>query len=81
MRELKDPTTRRSADNYEGVMYLDKLINKVNKMLKVIRAKKRDAKDIADYPTRAVTIQNLQDQERKLVMEFNKLYDVRRKQK
>ena len=81
MREAKDPKARRNdPDRYKGIGSLDRALKAVNKRLKLIRKAKRDAKDIKDYAERQIRIQYLMDEERKLIMRFNKAYDNVRKE-
>ena len=71
MREFKDPDARREISYYKNVTLLDKLINNTEKRLKVLRAKRREAQDIPDYPTRTIRVQEIRDKERALIMQFN----------
>ena len=51
------------------------MLKSINKQLKVVRAEKRQAKNIKNYSERVSKIQQLQEKERKLVMMFNKQYE------
>ena len=75
MREFKDSDTRREYSYYNNIPLLDKLINNVDKRLKVLRGKRREAQDIPDYPTRTIRVQEIRDKERSLIMEFNRKFE------
>ena len=79
--EAKNPKERRNdPGRYKGVGVLYNSLKAVNKKLKLIRKAKRNAKDIKDYAERQIRIQYLMDEERKLIMKFNKAYDNVRKE-
>ena len=74
-KEYKDNRIPNAGDRYQGVNTLNEYLKKINKSLKVIRAQKRAAKKISNYGERVSRVQELMDQERKLVMMFNKKYE------
>ena len=59
---------------------LNEAIKSYEKMLQAIRKAKRAALNIEDYTERMKRIQELQDKERKVVMQFNKQYEALRGQ-
>ena len=71
-RKLNDP------ERYKGLSSLDAILKAYEKRLKVIRAKKRVVRKIADYSERVSKTQLLMEEERKMVMRFNKIYDEKR---
>jgi len=73
-REVKR-TKDFSNPRYKGLKRLDSAVNEINKTLKVLRAKRRGARDIKDFGKRTAEVQRLMDLERKQVMKFNKLYN------
>ena len=74
-KEYKENRIPNAGDRYQGVNTLNEYLKKINKSLKVIRAQKRAAKKISNYGERVSRVQELMDQERKLVMMFNKKYE------
>ena len=63
---------------YRNLIPLDNTLKSINKQLKVLRARKREARDIGNYAERSIRIQELMDKERMLIMKFNKIYDKTR---
>ena len=59
---------------YKGVVTLDKKMKAVEKTLKLLRAKRRTL-DSLPYIERVNETARLQERERKLVMEYNELYE------
>lgn len=74
VREYKQ---NRSEDlsRYKGLGPLNNKLKVINKSLKVIRSRKREARDIENYAERSIRMQELMDKERSLIMDFNKVYD------
>ena len=56
-------------------LHLNNKLKVINKSLKVIRSRKREARDIENYAERSIRMQELMDKERSLIMDFNKVYD------
>tara|TARA_R110002049_G_scaffold102101_1_gene247448 strand:+ start:457 stop:9108 length:8652 start_codon:yes stop_codon:yes gene_type:complete len=74
---LREYKKDRSEDmsRYRNLIPLDNTLKSINKQLKVLRARKREARDIGNYAERSIRIQELMDKERMLIMKFNKIYD------
>ena len=77
---LREYKKDRSEDmsRYRNLIPLDNTLKSINKQLKVLRARKREARDIGNYAERSIRIQELMDKERMLIMKFNKIYDKTR---
>ena len=75
LAEIKDPKIPYDASRHKGVSALSKHLNRIEKQLKNLRKKLREVKDLDNYVERTTRTQELQDKQRKLVMEFNSLYD------
>jgi len=75
LAEYKENRIPDAGDRYKAIGYLEEDLKKANKILKFIRAEKRKAKKISDYGERVSRIQQLQEQERKIIMMFNFRYD------
>ena len=73
--EYKENKIPDAGDRYRYIGPLSDMLKSINKQLKVVRAEKRQAKNIKNYSERVSKIQQLQEKERKLVMMFNKQYE------
>lgn len=80
-KELKNNPRADKPERYIGVRKLNNILKKLDKNLEALRAAKRRALDIDDYTQRMIRIQEIQDKERKIVMQFNKYYEQIRKNK
>ena len=60
---------------YDGILRLNNKLKGVNKRLKSLRDQRRKARNIKDWTRRSIEVQRIMDEERRLVMEFNKLHD------
>ena len=60
---------------YDGILRLNNKLKVVNKRLKSLRDQRRKARNIKDWTRRSIEVQRIMDEERRLVMEFNKLHD------
>ena len=60
---------------YDGILRLNNKLKSVNKRLKSLRDQRRKARNIKDWTRRSIEVQRIMDEERRLVMEFNKLHD------
>jgi hypothetical protein len=71
----------RDWDNprYDGIVKLDNMLKASEKRLKALRDQRRKARQIKDWTRRSVEVQRIMDQERKIIMEFNKMYNELRK--
>ena len=78
--EYKENKIPDAGDRYRYIGPLSDMLKSINKQLKVVRAEKRQAKNIKNYSERVSKIQQLQEKERKLVMMFNKKYQELRGQ-
>ena len=78
-KELNNNPRADKPERYIGVRKLNNIIKKLDKNLQALRAAKRRALDIDDYTQRMIRIQEIQDKERKVVMQFNKYYEQIRK--
>jgi hypothetical protein len=72
-KELKNNRSSQPG-RYKGVFALDKKMKAVEKQLKFLRAKRRGL-DSLPYIQRVNETARLQEIERKLVMEYNELYE------
>ena len=75
LAEIKDPSIPYDASRHKGVSALSKHLNRIEKQLKNLRKKLREVKDLDNYVERTTRTQELQDKQRKLIMEFNSTYD------
>ncbi len=76
-REYKKLTIKQrkaKGDRYDGLRKLDRELKKAERELKKIRAKRREARKEKDYTTRTSMLQRLFEEERKVLMEFNRIY-------
>jgi len=78
--EFKDNRIPNAGDRYKNVSPLNDMLKSINKRLKAVRAQKKSAKKLSGYSERVSKIQLLQEEERKLVMMFNKRYEELRGQ-
>lgn len=71
----------RDWDNprYEGIVKLDNKLKASEKKLKVLREQRRKARQIKDWTRRSIEVQRIMDEERRIIMEFNKMYNELRK--
>ena len=76
--ERKD-TKDWNNSRYEGILELNNKLKITEKKLKKLREDRRKARDIKDFTRRSVEVQKIMDQERIIIMEFNKRYDELRK--
>ena len=60
---------------YEGVLELNNKLKITEKKLKKLREDRRKAREIKDWTRRSVEVQKIMDQERVIIMEFNKRYN------
>lgn len=67
------------SERHKGVMTLNAHLKAAKKQLKVLRSKRREARDIENYADRLVRLEELMEKERKIIMNFNKKYDELRK--
>ena len=79
-KEVRNNPRRDKPQRYTGVAQLNEALKSYEKMLQAIRKAKRAALNIEDYTERMKRIQELQDKERKVVMQFNKQYEALRGQ-
>ena len=76
-REYKKLTIKQrkaKGDRYDGLRKLDRELKKAERELKKIRAKRREARKEKDYTIRTSMLQRLFEEERKVLMEFNRIY-------
>ena len=64
---------------YQGVVELNNKLKAAEKKLKKLRDERKRAREIKDWTTRSIEVQKIMDQERKVIMEFNKRYNELRK--
>lgn len=74
VREYKKDRSE-DMSRYKDLGTLNNTLKAVNKQLKVLRAKKREARDIDNYAERSIRVQELMDKERSLIMKFNAIYE------
>lgn len=77
-REYKKATTKEVRANkkrYKGLTRLNREMKYAERKLKKIRAERREAREIKDYTKRTSEIQRLFEEERKVIMEFNRIYN------
>ena len=76
-REYKKLTIKQrkaKGDRYDGLRKLDRELKKAERELKKIRAERREARKEKDYTKRTSKLQRLFEEERKVLMEFNRIY-------
>ena len=76
--ELKDTRDFKNP-RYKGIVELNRLIKYSEKQLKVLREKRRKARQIKDWVKRSIEVQRIMDEERKIIMNVNKKHDELRK--
>lgn len=77
---LERKETRNWSDaRYDGILELNNKLKITNRKLKSLRDERRKARDIKDWTKRSIKVQQLMDEERRVIMEFNRLYDGKRK--
>ena len=76
--ELKD-TRDFNNPRYEGIVELNNLIKYSEKRLKALRDNRRKARQIKDWTRRSIEVQKIMDEERIIIMNFNKRYNELRK--
>lgn len=78
VKEIKE-SGQYDPERHKGITRgMDNYLNKVDKMLRQLRAAKREASKLP-YAQRTARIQELREKERKIIMEFNKRYEQARK--
>jgi hypothetical protein len=74
--EYQDPKARKSDRDRYGKIYVVESARKVaEKQLKELRAKMREAEKIEDYVTRRNRVFDLFEEQRQVMMRFNKIYN------
>ena len=73
-KERKESDDKRS-DRYAGVTKLESKRKSTEKKLKVLRKKRKEARDIKNYVEKQNRIHELYEKERSLLMEFNKAFE------
>lgn len=76
--ELKDTRDFKNP-RYDGIIELDRILKHSEKQLKALRDQRRKARQIKDWTRRSIEVQRIMDEERKIIMKFNKRYDELRK--
>ena len=76
--ELKDTRDFKNP-RYNGIIELDRILKHSEKQLKALRDQRRKARQIKDWTRRSIEVQRIMDEERKIIMKFNKRYDELRK--
>jgi len=76
--ERKD-TKDWNNSRYDGILELNNKLKITEKKLKKLRDDRKKAREIKDFTRRSVEVQKIMDQERIIIMEFNKRYDELRK--
>ena len=74
VREYKNDKSE-DLTRYRNIGRLNTKLKSINKKLKVLRAKRKEARDITGYAERSIRTQELLDKERSLIMEFNRIYE------
>jgi hypothetical protein len=77
-REYKKATAkevRANKQRYKGLTRLEGEMKYAERKLKKIRAERREARNIKDYTKRTSELQRLFEEERKVIMEFNRIYN------
>jgi hypothetical protein len=78
--ELQKSPVEGDPNRYKGISSsMNKKLNVIKKKLKQLRTRIFEARDIENYTERTARIQDLQNQQRSLIMEWNKLYEQARK--
>ena len=76
--ERKD-TKDWSNPRYKGIVALNNKLKIAEKKLKKLRAQRREARKIKDFTQRTIAVQKIMDEERRIIMKFNKRYNELRK--
>lgn len=74
-KEMKEAPRTGDTERYKGIPLLNKLMKTYEKRLKKIRKQKKEARQIKNFRERTIRMQELMDQERKVLMEFNQKYE------
>jgi hypothetical protein len=77
-KEMREGVKIREVGRYDGVSELYNNLQSVKKQLQKIRDKRRTYKEIDDYIQRSNAITASMEEERKLIMRFNYLYEKAR---
>ena len=67
------------ASKHQSVHMLNENLKRAKKQLKILRERRREARQIEGYAERTIRLQELMEKERQIMMNFNKLYEERRK--
>ena len=68
-----------SDARYDGILELNNKLKITNRKLKSLRDERRKPEILKDWTKRSIKVQQLMDEERRVIMEFNRLYDGKRK--
>ena len=74
-KEMKEAPRLGDTQRYKGIPLLNKLMKTYEKRLKKIRKQKKEARQIKNFRERTIRMQELMDQERRILMEFNQKYE------
>ena len=74
-KKLSRAQRNSKGDRYDGLRKLDRQLKKSERELKKLRAIKREARREKDYTLRTSKLQKLFEEERKVIMEFNRVYN------
>ena len=74
-KKLSRAQRNSKGDRYDGLKKLDRQLKKSERELKKLRAIKREARREKDYTLRTSKLQKLFEEERKVIMEFNRVYN------
>jgi hypothetical protein len=73
-KERKESDDKKS-DRYSGVTKLESMRKSTEKKLKLLRKKRKEAREIENYVDKQNRMQELYEKERSLLMEFNKAFE------
>ena len=73
-KERKESDDKKS-DRYSGVTKLESMRKSTEKKLKLLRKKRKEAREIKNYVDKQNRMQELYEKERSLLMEFNKAFE------
>jgi hypothetical protein len=73
-KERKESDDKKS-DRYSGVTKLESMRKSTEKKLKLLRQKRKEAREIENYVDKQNRMQELYEKERSLLMEFNKAFE------
>ena len=76
--ERKD-TKDWNNSRYDGILELNNKLKITEKKLKKLRDERKKARNIKDFTKRSIEVQKILDQERIIIMDFNRRYDELRK--